>query len=257
MKNPANDALLISDTHRPEIAQLVRLCWIVLLWLAMQCLAGVAYADWVRLSHGSVLEVASYEIRGNRARLTLPNGGMMILPTASIERILPDETGRSAYQRPVSAAATSILSNPLTFPVFDASQTLPTVPFRLEISRGSRSHAVNPLLVAAVIEAETDFYDQAFSTHEGRGLMMVRPEVAEAMGVSTDDLLNAERNIEAGTRYLQRLAELYPDDPIRVLAHYKAGGKALGPWRGGLPADPKIRNFILRVCRSLEQLVYA
>ncbi len=214
-----------------------------------------AVAEWVRMKHGSVLDVESFQIEADRAVLKLHGGGIMILRTSNIDEILPSESGSSPRRSQATPRALSILHSPLVSPVFDPSQTLPMIPHRLEISSISRLHAVNPLLVAAVIDADTDFYELAFSTHNGRGLMMVRPEIAESVGVAARDLFVPERNIEAGTRYLRQLIQQYPDDPVRVLATYKAGGRPVGPWRRGLPDEPELRNFIFRVCASLELLV--
>lgn len=216
-----------------------------------------ADAAWVKMQHGTVLEVQGFEIRDNGALLTLPNAGVLVLPTSNIDRILPAETSPSRVRGRAPGRALSVLQDPLAAPLFDPSQTLADMPYRLEIASTSRRLGVNPLWVAAIIEADTDFHEQAFSTHDGRGLMMVRPEIAESVGVEVDALFVPIHNIEAGTRYLQQVIERHPGDPVQALATYKSGGRPVGPWRHGLPDDPELRNFIFRFCSILDQLVTA
>src|SRR5207302_7395319 len=93
------------------------------------------------------------------------------------------------------------------------------------IDRYAAQYRVDPILVRAVIQVESDFNPRCISNKGARGLMQLMPETARRYGVRS--IFDPDENIRGGIRYLADLLELFPRDLPRVLASYNAGENAL------------------------------
>jgi len=120
------------------------------------------------------------------------------------------------------------------------------VPFGPEILEASDRYGLDPLLIAAVVEAESGFDAQAVSPRGALGLMQVMPETAEHLGVV--NVSDPRGNLEAGASYLVFLLRRFEDDVVLSLAAYNAGPRAVDRF-GGLPVFPETRRFTERVLR--------
>jgi soluble lytic murein transglycosylase-like protein len=94
------------------------------------------------------------------------------------------------------------------------------VPYGSIIYREARKNGLPPELVAAVVEAESDFRVRLVSHKSATGLMQIVPETGRILGVG--DLFDPNENIAAGTKYLRYLIERFRDPRI-ALAAYNAG----------------------------------
>lgn len=70
------------------------------------------------------------------------------------------------------------------------------------ILRHSERHRLDPRLVKALIQAESDFQPRAVSPAGARGLMQLMPATALELGVPKERLFEPDANIRAGTAYL-------------------------------------------------------
>jgi len=116
----------------------------------------------------------------------------------------------------------------------------------------SRRHGIDPLLVRAMIEAESGFDLRAISPKGAMGLMQLMPSIVQAMGLK--DPFDPAENIEAGVRYLKVLLERFGHDLTLALAAYNAGPEAVKLSRG-VPPYAETRGYVqkvLRVYRSLK-----
>jgi soluble lytic murein transglycosylase-like protein len=156
---------------------------------------------------------------------------------------------------PVGAAAANSAPPPRFEPVprlgFDRSLGVPRTPFGKLIYSAASRHALNPLLVAALIRAESGFNPRAVSHKGACGLMQVLPATARRFGLRhRRDLFNPRKNLETGSRYLRWLVDRFGDDPLRVLAAYNAGEGAVERF-GGLPPFPETRGYVQRIYAHL------
>lgn len=108
----------------------------------------------------------------------------------------------------------------------------------------SKRHRVNPMLIKAVIKVESNFNRLAVSEKGARGLMQLMPEVAREMNVSSP--YDPNQNIQAGTRYLRKMLDLFDDDLSLALAAYNAGPARVKA-AGGIPKFKETRNFVKKV----------
>ena len=118
------------------------------------------------------------------------------------------------------------------------------VPFGSIIYREAIRHNIPPELVAAIVEAESDFRVRLVSHKNAQGLMQVIPSTGRLMGA--DDLFNPAENIAAGTKYLRYLFNRFDGDQRLVLAAYNAGEGNVEKF-GGVPPFPETINYLRRV----------
>ena len=112
------------------------------------------------------------------------------------------------------------------------------------IRRASQSHGVSPGLLKAVIHVESQFDPRAVSHKGARGLMQLMPRTAGELGVS--DPFNPWENIDAGTRYLERLVRRFEGDLNLGLAAYHAGPGVVEKYNG-VPPYKITHRYVRRV----------
>lgn len=118
------------------------------------------------------------------------------------------------------------------------------VPYGTIIYREARRNNLPPELVAAVVEAESDFRPLLISHKNAQGLMQIIPSTAQFIGAG--DLFNPADNIAAGTKYLRYLHNRFNGDIRMVLAAYNAGEGNVEKF-GGIPPFPETINYLQKV----------
>ncbi|MBU4263063.1 MAG: lytic transglycosylase domain-containing protein [Proteobacteria bacterium] len=116
-------------------------------------------------------------------------------------------------------------------------------------SVGSR-YQIDPLLIRAVIKAESNFDALALSCKGAQGLMQLMPGTARDMRVS--DPFDPRENINGGTRYLRKMLNIFDDDLHLALAAYNAGPEAVKSI-GRIPDFPETIEYVERVLRHYRR----
>jgi soluble lytic murein transglycosylase-like protein len=105
-------------------------------------------------------------------------------------------------------------------------------------------HRIDPALVRAVIETESNWNSAARSRKGAVGLMQLIPTTAQRFGVN--DAYSPQQNVDAGVRYLKALLERYDGNLDLALAAYNAGEGAVDRAHG-IPAFRETRNYVQKV----------
>lgn len=117
-------------------------------------------------------------------------------------------------------------------------------PFGDLIRVNARRYGIDPILIVAMIEAESSFDPNAISSAGAVGLMQLLPTTAELY--TDDDPFDPTVNVKAGTRYLSGLLEQFDGDIPLALAAYNAGpGNVLK--HEGVPPFSETRRYVERV----------
>lgn len=115
----------------------------------------------------------------------------------------------------------------------------------------SERHEVDPALVRAVIQTESNWNPSAVSSKGALGLMQLIPSTAREMGVH--NALDPKQNLDGGVRYLRKLLERYNGDLDRALAAYNAGPGAVDR-AGGVPRYRETRAYVQKITDSYFRL---
>jgi len=116
-------------------------------------------------------------------------------------------------------------------------------PYDAMIDRHAVAYGVDPVLVRAVIQIESDFDPQCVSNRGARGLMQLMPETARRYGVRS--IFDPEENIRGGIRYLGDLLAMFHNDLPRALAAYNAGEGAVLKY-AGIPPYSETMTYVKR-----------
>jgi Transglycosylase SLT domain len=109
-------------------------------------------------------------------------------------------------------------------------------------------YQVSPRLVAAVIEAESEFNPRAVSRKGARGLMQLMPATASSLQV--ENSFDPFENIEGGVRHLRRLIDRFDGNLPLAIAAYNAGEQAVVV-HGGIPPYRETRRYVARILRRI------
>ena len=112
------------------------------------------------------------------------------------------------------------------------------------IHEKASTYDIDPSLIKAVIETESNWNSMAISRKGAMGLMQLMPSTASEMNVHNP--FNPEENIEGGTKYLRYLLERFKGDLTLALAAYNAGPNAVEKY-GFIPPYTETRQYVSKV----------
>jgi hypothetical protein len=199
--------------------------------------AGVAdaRAEIVFLTSGRSVSVKGHRIEGDRIILSLRTGGEVACDRTLVDKIVPDEV---PYPEPAAVAP----EKPEEGQEPARSSLLPITPYSDIISALSQAHGVDPLLVSALIQVESNYQARARSRKGAMGLMQLMPSTARVYKVRNP--FDPRANIEAGVKHLKSLIDRFGLE--LGLAAYNAGEGAVTKFNG-IPPYRETRNYVARI----------
>jgi Transglycosylase SLT domain len=201
-------------------------------------LAGSSFssAEIVFLSSGRTLSVKDHRTDGDSIVLTLRSGGEVTCDKTLVERIVPDEV---PHPDPVLAAASQ--ARPQA-PAPDRGAGLKISPYTELIVNTAQTYGVDPILVQALVQVESNYQPRARSSKGAMGLMQLMPSVAKEYRVR--NAYDPKANVEAGVQKLKTLIEKYGTE--LALAAYNAGEGAVDRFNG-VPPYRETQSYVTRI----------
>lgn len=116
--------------------------------------------------------------------------------------------------------------------------------FEEMIRSTAEKYGVDPILVKAIVKAESDFDPAAVSRKGATGLMQLMPATASRMGVR--NIHDPVENVEGGIKYLSKLLTMFKWQVPLAVAAYNAGENAVLKY-GAIPPYPETQTYVKRV----------
>jgi soluble lytic murein transglycosylase-like protein len=157
---------------------------------------------------------------------------------------LVDEHGRKVYINIADAAPSASGRAGHTFRPARTGFGLPSEDINRLVHQVATRSQVDPKLVHAIIQTESDYNPDAVSNKGAMGLMQLIPATAQRFGV--ENPFDAKQNIEGGVSYLRHLLDLFGGDLTLSLAAYNAGENSVLR-NGGVPNFEETKNYVRKV----------
>jgi Transglycosylase SLT domain len=202
----------------------------VLAFAAICLFAGTAaHAEYAVMRSGARFHITGYEVSGAIVRLHLA-GGAVDVAAEDILRFEPEEI---FVAEPIAAKPVIALNGPYA-----------------ELIRVSAAkYALDPLLLANVMAAESNFNPRAVSRKNAQGLMQLMPETSSRLMVKNP--FDPAQNIDAGAAYLKQMLNRFEGNVSFALAAYNAGPDRVIQY-GGIPPFRETQDYVRRITTRLS-----
>jgi soluble lytic murein transglycosylase-like protein len=172
-------------------------------------------------------------------------GGTAIDPSPSLSLgSLPSQAVPAVLMGPNPEDPNKMIhtSGPAAVARFDAVAS--KIPYAAEIRSAALKAGIDPLLLASLVKAESNFHVGSKSGCGAEGLCQLMPRIATAMGVA--DPWNAQQNLNGGAKYLAKQLKGFSRVDM-ALAAYNAGPGAVGHL-GAVPDSKK--GYVAKILKT-------
>jgi hypothetical protein len=214
---------------------------------AFASMAVPASAEIVFLSSGKTVSVKGHRIEGDSVVLLLRSGGEVTCDKTLIEKIVADEVPHDELVElvtPTPAAVGTSGQALVVDPRVVDPRVLEQTPYGAIIATVSQAHGVDPMLVRALIQVESNYRPRAKSNKGAMGLMQLMPATARQYQVRNP--YDPTANISAGVKHLKGLIDRMDGAVELALAAYNAGEGAVKKFKG-VPPYRETRNYVSKI----------
>src|SRR5258708_26279604 len=201
--------------------------------------SAMASAEIVFMSSGRTVSVKNHTNVGDSVVLTLRSGGEVTLDKSLIEKIEADEVPHPDPPPPATDPAPAAVPQPAV----ERGSRLRETAYAELIAAAAEAHGVDPLLLQALIQVESNYKPRARSSKGAMGLMQLMPSVVREYKVR--NAYDPRANIAAGVQKLKALLDKYEVVEL-ALAAYNAGEGAVMKFNG-IPPYRETQNYVTKI----------
>jgi hypothetical protein len=200
--------------------------------------ASFASAEIVFLTSGRTLSVKGHRESGDSITLTLRTGGEVTCDKTLVDKIVPDEV---PHPDPIASVAEPVNAQMRA----DRGAGIRVTPYTDLIVNTAQAYGVDPILVEALVQVESNYEPRARSSKGAMGLMQLMPSVVKEYRVR--NAYDPKANVEAGVQKLKSLLEKYGAEGVNLaLAAYNAGEGAVAKFNG-VPPYRETQSYVTRI----------
>jgi soluble lytic murein transglycosylase-like protein len=173
--------------------------------------------------------------------LTLLEGGVLVVPDARIAAVEVEE---------IEAAPELVQTLAEALGRGDRWRAL-AGDWAVAIEAAAGRHGLDPVLLASMVQVESNFHPRAVSPKGARGLLQLMPATARRFGV--DDPFDPHQNLEGGAQYFRWLLDRFDGRTDLALAAYNAGEGAVDRHGRRIPPYGETLRYVNRILeRAIE-----
>ena len=120
------------------------------------------------------------------------------------------------------------------------------------VNKAAALTAIDPVLLHAVIQVESNYNPNALSRQGAQGLMQLMPNTAKRFNVQ--NIYDPAQNILGGALYLRELFNLFNGNMPLILAAYNAGPQAVTKHGMKIPPYNETRLYVPKVLHCYKKL---
>lgn len=210
---------------------------------ALFCMAGPAQAEIVFLTSGRSLNVKGHRVEGDTVVLQMRSGGEVRCDKTLVEKILPDEVPYKEEHQPVVPTVSAAPQGAVSPVAESRAPSLTATPYNEIITTMAQAHGVDPVLISALIQVESNYRPTARSHKGAMGLMQLMPSTARQYNVRNP--YDPKSNIGAGVKHLKSLLDRLGAVDL-ALAAYNAGEGAVKKFNG-IPPYRETRDYVRKI----------
>jgi hypothetical protein len=124
------------------------------------------------------------------------------------------------------------------------------VPYNDLIQQMSTKYQIDPFLIAALVQQESNFNPGAMSGDSAMGLTQMIPGTAAMMGVGNPS--DPRQSLDGGVRYLKLMLRRFNGDVRLALAAYNAGPGNVEKYHG-VPPFAETRDYVTRIMARYKE----
>lgn len=167
------------------------------------------------------------------------------LPRIEVHSLIDGDWLPASLAEPLQGRSVELINDEVRSAFFSTR-----IPYGELIHEKALEYDVDPLLVAAVVQAESSFRPRAVSPAGARGLMQLMPRTGRWMGAK--NLTDPEQNVEAGVKYLKYLERRFDGNRELQIAAYNGGEGNVRRYRG-VPPFRETRSYVRKVMSNYER----
>lgn len=187
----------------------------------------------------------------NHVALYLGDGQMIHAPrrgdVVKIEPIDRPITGIRRYTPTEASPYATAGAQPAFGASFGGPGAVSSVPYAQLFNIAGARHGIDPRLLAAVAQVESNFNPNATSHAGAQGLMQFMPGTAAGMGI---DALDPTQAVDGAARYLRQQLDRFGSVEL-ALAAYNAGPGAVQR-HGGIPPFAETQAYVPKVLAAMN-----
>jgi hypothetical protein len=128
---------------------------------------------------------------------------------------------------------------------FVKNLTAEQIEYAMKVRQAAEAAGVNPKLALAIAYQESRFNPKAPRGKDGEvGMMQIKPSTAAEMGFSMKDILDPDKNIEAGIAYLKQALDVTGNDIRLAPIYYNGGPGTFGKFARGEDYDKRVDTYL-------------